>query len=159
MSEKNFDKKKSGPSTKLIDMAIAAFRHHHNRLDISEGNVAKLATDTQSLDERAGVRGASALRELFYSGDQMQVVLSIKQNDLGRLNTLRGQIYLNQPSDPTAKKSPEGIALSVQCLRGDTYLAIADTVGRFRLSNLDSGAYRIDIQSSDEKLVIEELMI
>mgnify|MGYP006924537390 CR=1 FL=1 len=157
MTDKFSKQNKSGPSEQLISMVTAAFRHHHAYSDSAESSLAELASDTNRDSNGLGIRSASGVREVLYQSDNMHVVLSVSADEDGGLKTLRGQIFLANADEGSTADSLEGVILSMKQLRGDTRFGLSDTLGRFCLSGLESDSYTIEIQSSNGKLIIEDL--
>jgi hypothetical protein len=143
------------PPVDLLQRVRAAFRHYHQRVDQPTPMSAQLQFDSFAHFAQLGLRGATAERQLLYSLAPFDLDLQISPDEHSGALVMRGQLL----ADPLAPSDLEGITVRLTGDEGRDHLRLTDALGRFSISGLPTGRYRLAIILADRQLVIEQLSI
>lgn len=144
------------PQAGLLRRAVAAFRHHQQRLAQRLQQVGDLGYDNWQDRALVGARGLATEHQLLYQVADCDVDLQITHDVTTQTYVLRGQILTTVQPQATIEGSAIHLTDDAMTIERST---LADHLGRFQFSYLPKGSYTLAITFEATDVVINTIHV
>ena len=146
------------PTAALVDRVLKAAKrkqHQQHRSQPLPQLPATLLHDSQVAAAAAGIRGGAKAREWLFTFGHFDLHLAVSHDDHDEQYTLLGQLLAGEAIMADLESNQIALLAEQQPVR----TVLTDDLGRFRLSNLRSGQYDLQITTESCTTLLQALTI
>lgn len=147
------------PPTWVLKRAVRIFETQHSRPRLVERigqAVASLVFDSFARPAVAGVRSTETTnRQLLYRAGDYSIDLQVAPSDQSRADLI-GQVLRE---GETTFESVTGLRLEIACGGEQSYSAVTDAMGEFKINGMDCGTYDLRVELPEGSITVPQLPV